>query len=106
MKITAIDTFTLRAPTIKPIALDIPEQRLVVTRIHTDNGLDGLGYTPVFGGAGSEAVEAYARHLGELLIGKDPRMVGIDWIPEDLFGRLPIDCELKTSNGDHACRRQ
>jgi D-arabinonate dehydratase len=79
MKITAIDTFTLRVPTIKPIALDIPEQRLVVTRIHTDNGLDGLGYTLVFGGAGSEAVEAYARHLGELLIGKDPRMVGKLW---------------------------
>src|SRR5947209_6749934 len=33
MKITAIDTFTLRIPTRKPIALDLPEHRLVVTRV-------------------------------------------------------------------------
>ena len=58
MKITAIDTFTLRIPTVKPIALDFPEHRLVVARIHTDGGHDGLGYSLVFGGAGSEAVEA------------------------------------------------
>ena len=59
MKISAVDTFTLRVPTIKPIALDFPEHRLVVALIHTDSGLDGLGYTLVFGGVGSEAVEAY-----------------------------------------------
>ena len=32
MKITAIDTFTLRIPTVKPIALDFPEHRLVVAK--------------------------------------------------------------------------
>src|SRR5438067_2091374 len=63
MKITAIDTFTLRIPTQKPIALDLPEHRLVVTRIHTDAGTDGLGYALVFGGAGSESAEAYPRRL-------------------------------------------
>src|SRR5712692_2586913 len=70
MKITAIDTFTLRVPTTKPIALDLPEHRLVVTRVHSDAGLEGLGYSLVFGGSGSEAVEAYARRLAELLIGR------------------------------------
>ena len=79
MKITAIDTFTLRIPTAKPIALDLPEHRLVVTRIRTDAGLDGLGYALVFGGAGSEAVEAYARRLAVLLVGEDPTQVGRLW---------------------------
>src|SRR5438094_457493 len=79
MKITAIDTFTLRIPTAKPIALDLPEHRLVVTRIHTDAGTDGLGYALVFGGAGSESVEAYARRLATLLIGEDPTQVGRLW---------------------------
>ncbi len=79
MKIVGIDTFTLRIPTIKPIALDLPEHRLVVTRIHTDSGPEGLGYSLVFGGAGSEAVEAYARRLAELLIGEDPLLVGRLW---------------------------
>src|SRR5216684_10500 len=79
MKITAIDTFTLRIPTAKPIALDLPEHRLVVTRIHSDAGSEGLGYSLVFGGSGSEAVEAYARRLAELLIGEDPLLVGRLW---------------------------
>src|SRR5437667_6580586 len=79
MKITAIDTFTLRIPTAKPIALDLPEHRLVVTRVRTDAGLDGLGYSLVFGGAGFEAVEAYARRLAVLLVGEDPTQVGRLW---------------------------
>jgi L-alanine-DL-glutamate epimerase-like enolase superfamily enzyme len=79
MKITAVDTFTLRIPTVKPIALDLPEHRLVVARVHTDGGLDGLGYSLVFGGAGSEAVEAYTRRLATLLVGEDPMLVGKLW---------------------------
>src|SRR2546428_9341688 len=72
MKITAIDTFTLRIPTAKPIALDLPEHRLVVTRVRTDAGLDGLGYSLVFGGAGSEAVEGYPRRLARLPVRAGP----------------------------------
>jgi D-arabinonate dehydratase len=79
MKITAIDAFTLRIPTAKPIALDFPEHRLVVARVHTDGGLDGLGYALVFGGPGSEAVEAYTRRLSGLLVGEDPTLVGKLW---------------------------
>src|SRR5438034_1270644 len=79
MKITAIDTFTLRIPTQKPIALDLPEHRLVVTRIQPDADTVGLGYALVFGGAGSESVEAYARRLATLLIGEDPTQVGRLW---------------------------
>src|SRR2546428_2639120 len=79
MKIMAIDTFTLRIPTQKPTALALPEHRLVVTRVRTDAGLDGLGYSLVFGGAGSEAVDAYARRLATLLGGEDPTQVGRLW---------------------------
>ena len=79
MKIVGIETFTLRIPTVKPIALDLSEHRLVVARIHSDSGPEGLGYTLVFGGAGSEAVEAYTRRLSELLIGEDPLLVGRLW---------------------------
>src|SRR4029453_13622130 len=79
MKIVGIDTFTLRIPTVKPIAPARPEPRLVVPRVHSDAGPEGLGYSLVFGGAGSEAVEAYARRLGELLIGEDPLLVGRLW---------------------------
>src|SRR5205809_8086559 len=79
MKITAIDTFTLRIPTAKPVAPDLPEHRLVVARVRTDGGLDGVGYSLVFGGAGFEAVEAYARRLAVLLVGEDPTQVGRLW---------------------------
>ena len=66
MKITAIDTFTLRVPTVPPIALDLPEHHLVVARIRTDSGPEGLGYSLVFGGGGSDAVEAYTRRLAAI----------------------------------------
>src|SRR5256884_2298017 len=79
MKIPPTNTFTLRIPTKNPIALALPEHRLVVTRVRTDAGLDGLGYALVFGGAGSEAVEAYARRLAVLLVGEDPTQVGRLW---------------------------
>jgi len=79
MNITGIDTFTLRVPTGPPIALDLPEHRLVVARIRSDSGPEGLGYSLVFGGSGSEAVEAYTRRLTTLLIGEDPLLVGRLW---------------------------
>ena len=79
MKITSVDTFTLRIPTVKPIALDFPAHHLVVTRVHSDAGPEGLGYSLMFGGSGSEAVEAYARRLAELLVGEDPLLVGRLW---------------------------
>ena len=79
MKITGVDAFTLSVPTVKPIALDLPEHRLVVARVRTDADLEGLGYTLVFGGGGSEAVEAYVRRLATILIGQDPTMVAGLW---------------------------
>src|SRR5690349_21099740 len=80
MKITAIDTHLLTAPTPKPMALQYPEHKLVVARIATDEGLQGLGYSLVFNGAGAEAVHAYVEtRLKPALIGEDPLMVGALW---------------------------
>jgi L-alanine-DL-glutamate epimerase-like enolase superfamily enzyme len=80
VKIAAIDSFILRIPTRKPIALDFPVHSLVVAVIHTDAGLDGLGYTLVFGGGGDEAVHVYLEtRLKPLLLGQDPLLVGGLW---------------------------
>ena len=80
MKITGIESFVLGIPTRKPIALDYPEHRLVVAEIHTDAGITGLGYSLVFGGAGSEAVLAYLKtRLEPALIGEDPLFVERLW---------------------------
>ncbi|HYX66928.1 MAG TPA: hypothetical protein VE935_22115, partial [Burkholderiales bacterium] len=59
MKISAIDTALLTVPTPRPMALQYPEHKVVVARIATDDGLQGLGYSLVFNGGGAEAVLAY-----------------------------------------------
>jgi hypothetical protein len=42
MKVTRVESFVLRVPTVKPVARDYSEHHLVVARIHTDEGLAGL----------------------------------------------------------------
>jgi L-alanine-DL-glutamate epimerase-like enolase superfamily enzyme len=80
MKVTAIDSFVLRIPTTKPIALDFPEHALVVAKIHTDEGLTGLGYSLAFGGGGAEAIQVYLdTRLKPLVIGEDPLLVERLW---------------------------
>src|SRR6266403_5416296 len=80
MKITAIDSFVLRVPNPKPIALEFPEQKLVVATIATDEGLTGLGYSLAFGGGGAEAIQVYLEtRLKPLLLGEDPLFVERLW---------------------------
>jgi L-alanine-DL-glutamate epimerase-like enolase superfamily enzyme len=80
MKVTRVESFVLRIPTVKPIALEYPEHRLVVARVHTDEGLAGLGYTLAFGGGGSESIHVYLEtRLGPLLVGEDPLFVERLW---------------------------
>lgn len=80
MKVTSIDSFVLRIPTPKPIALEFPEHRLVVARIRTDDGLTGLGYSLAFGGGGAEAIQVYLEtRLKPLVLGEDPLFVGRLW---------------------------
>lgn len=80
MKVTGIDSFILRVPTPRPIALAFPEHRLVVARIRTDDGLEGLGYSLAFGGSGAESILAYLQtQLAPLVVGEDPLLVERLW---------------------------
>jgi D-arabinonate dehydratase len=80
MKVTGIDSFVLRIPTSKPIALEFPEHCLVVAEIRTDEGVAGLGYSLAFGGGGAEAIQVYlATRLAPLVIGEDPLFVERLW---------------------------
>src|SRR5881396_1181837 len=80
MKIVAIDTFILAVPTPQPMARNYAQQKLVVAEIATDEGVNGLGYSLVFGGGGAEAVHAYlATRLAPALVGEDPLFVERLW---------------------------
>ena len=80
MKISAIDSYVLTVPTPQPMARNYAHQKLVVADIATDEGLRGLGYSLVFGGAGAEAVLAYLQtRLAPALLGEDPLAVERLW---------------------------
>jgi L-alanine-DL-glutamate epimerase-like enolase superfamily enzyme len=80
MKVTAIESCVLTVPTPKPMALQYPQHKLVVAQIATDQGVQGLGYSLVFGGGGAEAVHAYLEgRLKPALIGEDPLYVEHLW---------------------------
>jgi L-alanine-DL-glutamate epimerase-like enolase superfamily enzyme len=80
MKISAIESCILTVPTSKQMALEFPHHRLVVAQIATDEGLQGLGYSLVFGGGGAESVLAYLdARLKPLLLGEDPLAVERLW---------------------------
>ena len=80
MKITGIESVVLGIPTRKPMALELPEHRMVVATIATDEGLIGLGYSLAFGGGGAEAIQVYLEtRLKPLLLGEDPLFVERLW---------------------------
>src|SRR5207245_5052074 len=67
-------------PTPKPMALNYAQQKLVVAEISADEGVNGLGYSLVFGGGGAEAVHAYLEtRLAPALLGEDPLFVERLW---------------------------
>lgn len=52
----------------------------VIARIETDDGIEGLGYTMLMGGAGADSVRAYLEtSLVPLMIGEDPLAIGRLW---------------------------
>jgi L-alanine-DL-glutamate epimerase-like enolase superfamily enzyme len=80
MKITSINACVLTVPTSKQMALEFPQHKLVVAEIATDEGVRGLGYSLVFGGAGAESVLVYLEtRLKPLLLGEDPLAVERLW---------------------------
>jgi L-alanine-DL-glutamate epimerase-like enolase superfamily enzyme len=80
MKITSIDSCVLTIPTAEPMARNYAHQKLVIADIATDEGVEGLGYSLVFGGGGAESVLAYLQtRLAPALLGEDPLRVEALW---------------------------
>ncbi len=80
MKITALKTSMLRVPNNPPVSTYYRENRYVVARIQTDEGLEGLGYTMLVGGAGAESVREYMeKSLVPQLLGENPLDVDRLW---------------------------
>ena len=80
MKITAVKTSMLRVPNAPPVSTYYRENRYVIARIQTDEGVEGLGYTMLVGGAGAESVREYLeKSLVPQLIGENPLHVNRLW---------------------------
>ncbi|MDP7253986.1 MAG: enolase C-terminal domain-like protein [Planctomycetota bacterium] len=68
MKITEVDLYQVEVPLIPPIAKYFPKiYDIVICRVHTDEGLVGIGEAQL----GNQAL-AERRQIGEALVGKDP----------------------------------
>ncbi|MGY2488436.1 mandelate racemase/muconate lactonizing enzyme family protein [Cupriavidus sp. CP313] len=80
MKITRVDVI----PTVVPQKFGRHEGRLpvVVVRIQTDAGVDGIGHTFSLNPEFQRSLTALVRELGDLIVGEDPRRI------EHIFGRL------------------
>ena len=77
MKITSIDCTVLLAPNCNPDACDSSQDTIVV-RVHTDEGLTGIGEVDTNPWVAKALIEAPGSHimalgLTELLRGEDPR---------------------------------
>src|SRR6516162_8302656 len=75
MKISRVQTDILRIPEDDPLA-DMPEEAgrlrpIVILRMQTDAGIEGIGLT-FYGGAMTGTLRAAVDELGALLIGEDP----------------------------------
>ena len=75
MKITRTETTILRIPEDDPLA-DMPEESgrlrpIVILRIQTDSGLEGIGLT-FYGGALTGSLRSAVDELGALIVGEDP----------------------------------
>ena len=75
MKITRTETSILRIPEDDPLA-DMPEEAgrlrpIVILRIQTDAGIEGIGLT-FYGGAMTGTLRSAVDELGAQTIGEDP----------------------------------
>ncbi len=75
MKITRTETSILRIPEDDPLA-DMPEEAgrlrpIVILRIQTDAGIEGIGLT-FYGGAMTGTLRSAVDELGALIVGEDP----------------------------------
>ena len=85
MKVSGIRTDILRIPEDDPLA-DMPEEAgrlrpIVLARVQTDAGIEGIGLT-LWGGAMTGALRTAVEELGALTIGEDPLLI------EAIIGKL------------------
>lgn len=96
MRLTSVDLSILEIPTRFQMPLQYPFHRLVVADLQTDEGIQGLGYCLIFGGAGGESVYACLEtRLKPLLVGRDPTDTEKLWhemaaLPPDLADRRAL----------------
>jgi muconate cycloisomerase len=85
MRIRELETILVDLPTIRPHRLanqTVTFQTLVILRLRTDEGLEGLGEATTIGGMsyGEEAPEtikvALDTYIAPLIVGRDPRRIG------------------------------
>lgn len=84
MKITSIQTdhYRIPLPTVLSDSThgDISHFALLTARVHTEDGLEGLGYTYTVGNIGGAAVHAVMAHdLAPLLLGADAQRIEHLW---------------------------
>ena len=103
MKITRTETAILRIPEDDPLA-DMPEEAgrlrpIVILRIQTDSGIEGIGLT-FYGGALTGTLRSAVDELCALLIGEDPLRV------EAILRKLGAAAGEKTAEKEHERLRQ
>lgn len=82
MKITAVDVMPVEVPIDHPYG-QVQAVNAAVARLHTDEGLTGLGHAmPLYSRGNFRSLVAAVEDLAELLIGEDPRQ------PEQLHARI------------------
>jgi D-arabinonate dehydratase len=75
MEITEVEAFPISIPLEEPVAFAtrvVEERDHAIVRVHTDEGVSGVGYSLGYGGAGLVA-DAAADVLADVVVGEDPR---------------------------------
>lgn len=80
MKITRVEVIQTVIPQV--IGRRQSEMPVVLARVHTDIGVDGIGHTFSLTTEFQQSLAAMVRELGELITGEDPRRI------EHLFARM------------------
>jgi L-rhamnonate dehydratase len=101
MKITEVEAFVLTVPDVEADATSSAQDDVVV-RIHTDEGLVGIGETDTNPWAvkaliGSRGTHSMGRGLTEMLVGEDPRQ------PVSLWQKLYVGSAMSGRRGLGIC---
>lgn len=100
MKITAIETIPLAYPCSAPFynAIGKSSQRCcLVVRVHTDEGLEGIGEAAFYGGPMVSTATVIEKEIGPKIIGMDPMNI------ERIWNKLFFDAFQHSRSGIFVC---